>query len=93
MIEPYILALAAGLSLGTIFFGGLWWTIRIGARSQQPAVWFFLSFVLRMAIVLAGFYSVLAGDWRRLVVCLVGFVIARVMVMRLTRQQLEAGAK
>ena len=79
------LALSAGLLLGAIFFGGLWWTVRKGASSEQPAFWFLGSLLLRMSIALAGFYLVSGGHWERLLVCLVGFVIARLVVMRLTR--------
>ena len=38
----------AGLVLGAIFFGGLWWTVRKGLSSQQPALWFLGSMLLRM---------------------------------------------
>jgi F1F0 ATPase subunit 2 len=79
------LAFSAGLLLGAIFFGGLWWTVRKGASSQQPAFWFLGSLLLRMSIALAGFYLVSGGRWERLLVCLVGFVIGRLVVMRLTR--------
>ena len=79
------LALSAGLLLGAIFFGGLWWTVRKGASSEQPAFWFLGSLMLRMSIALAGFYFVSGGHWERLLVCLVGFVIARLIVTRLIR--------
>ena len=79
------LSLSAGMLLGTIFFGGLWWTVRKGVSSEQPAFWFFGSLLLRMSIVLAGFYFVSGGHWERLLLCLVGFVIARLVVTRLTR--------
>jgi F1F0 ATPase subunit 2 len=78
------LALVAGLLLGAIFFGGLWWTVRKGVAAKNPALWFLGSLLLRMGIVLAGFYFVGRGDWRRLVICLLGFIIARFTVMRLT---------
>ena len=52
------LALAAGVLLGAIFFGGLWWTVRKGVSSQRPALWFLGSLLLRMSIALAGFYFV-----------------------------------
>jgi len=45
--------------------------------------------LLRMGIVLAGFYFVGCGDWQRLVTCLLGFIIARFIVMRLTRMPIE----
>ena len=85
------LALMAGLLLGTIFFGGLWWTVRKGLSSKSPAVWFLGSLLLRMGIVLAGFYFIGRGDWQRLVVCLLGFIIARIIVMRLTRTPIDHG--
>ena len=83
------LALMAGLLLGAIFFGGLWWTVRKGISSKSPAFWFLGSMLLRMGLVLAGFYFVGRGDWQRLVACLLGFIIARLIVTRLTRTRIE----
>jgi F1F0 ATPase subunit 2 len=83
------LALAAGMLLGAIFFGGLWLTVRKGASSKQPALWFFGSLLLRMSIALAGFYFVSGGHWERLLLCLLGFVIARLAVTWLTRSSGE----
>ena len=84
-----VLALVVGFLLGTIFFGGLWWTVRKGMSSKSPALWFLGSMLLRMGIVLAGFYFIGRGDWQRLVVCLLGFIIARIIVIRLTRTPIE----
>jgi F1F0 ATPase subunit 2 len=62
------LALAAAFSLGAIFFGGLWWTVRKGVSSKQPALWFLGSLLLRTWLVLAGFYfvgrGIGSGCWR-----------------------------
>ena len=80
-----ILAWGAGLVLGAIFFGGLWWTVRKGVSSDRPALWFFGSLLLRTSMTLAGFYFASRGDWQRLLVCLLGFVMARLVVTRLTR--------
>ncbi|MEO7731455.1 MAG: ATP synthase subunit I [Kofleriaceae bacterium] len=79
-----ILACAAGLGLGAMFFGGLWWTLRKGVSSQRPALWFFGSLLLRLSITLSGFYLVSGRHWDRLLLCLAGFVIARLVVMGLT---------
>jgi F1F0 ATPase subunit 2 len=78
-------ALVGGLLLGAIFFGGLWWTVRNGVSSKQPALLFLGSLLLRTGIALAGFYFIGRGHWERLLVCLLGFVMARLFVMRLTR--------
>ena len=75
--------------LGAIFFGGLWWTVRKGVSSERPALWFLGSLLLRMSIALTGFYFVSGGHWERLLVCLLGFVIARLVVTRLTRPPAE----
>jgi F1F0 ATPase subunit 2 len=80
-----LLALIVGLMLGAIFFGGLWWTIRKGVSSKQPALWFLGSLLLRMSIVLTGFYLIGRGHWQRLVLSLVGFVVARLIMTWLTR--------
>lgn len=84
-----ILAGAAGLFFGAIFFGGLWWTVRKGVSSPRPALWFLGSLLLRMGAVLAGFYFVGGGQWQRLLGCLIGFVVARFAVLWLTRPPVE----
>jgi F1F0 ATPase subunit 2 len=78
------LACAGGLLLGAMFFGGLWWTLRRGLASGRPALWFFGSLLLRTSVTLSGFYLFARGDWERLLACLLGFAIARLMVTSLT---------
>jgi len=85
------LALAAGLFLGAIFFGGLWWTIRRGMSSPRPALWFFASLLLRTGITLAGIYLVGNGHWQRWLLCLLGFFLVRVVAWRQTRPSQEDG--
>ena len=87
------LALSAGVLLGGIFFGGLWWTVRKGVSSEQPAFWFFGSLLLRMGIVLAGFHFVSGGHWERLVLCLAGFVTGRLLVTWLTRSSVDSHSR
>jgi len=81
-----LFAVFAGVLLGGVFFGGLWLTVRRGLASQQPALWFLGSMLVRTAIAVSGFYFVMQGDWRRLAACLTGFLLARVCVLRLTRK-------
>lgn len=81
----WVLVVLAGVGLGAIFFGGLWWTVRKGVASRQPALWFLGSLLLRLGLVIAGFALVGGGDWRRLLLCLLGLLIGRIAVTRLTR--------
>ena len=80
-----VLTLVTGALLGSMFFGGLWWTVRKGVSSKQPALWFSGSLLLRTSITLTGFYFISRGHLDRLLVCLLGFFIARFIVVRLTR--------
>jgi F1F0 ATPase subunit 2 len=84
------LALCAGALLGAFFFGGLWWTVQKGVASDRPALWFLCSLLLRTGLILAAFYFVSQGHWLRLALCLLGFLIARVIIVkRLTRTPAE----
>ena len=78
-------ALIAGLLLGILFFGGLWWTVRKGIASSRPTRWFLGSLLLRTSLTLVGFYVVSDGQWLKLLMCLLGFTLARLLVTRLTR--------
>lgn len=80
-----VLAGLAGGLLGAFFFGGLWWTVCKSLASAKPALWMFASLLLRMGVTMTGFYFVSGGDWRRMLSCLVGFVMARQLLTRLTR--------
>jgi F1F0 ATPase subunit 2 len=84
MSDIPVLALAffAGASLGAFFFGGLWWTVQKGVSSEWPALWFLGSLLLRTSVVLAGFYLVAQAHWSRLAASFLGFLVARVIVVR-----------
>jgi F1F0 ATPase subunit 2 len=79
MIEALLLIWAwiAGMLLGTIFFGGLWWTVRRGLASRRPAVWFLGSIIVRLSIVMGGFLLFAGPHWPRLLLCAAGFTMAR----------------
>ena len=92
MNEPLTLGLAwvAGVGLGAVFFGGLWWTIRKGVSSRRPTLWFLGSLLLRTGLAVAGFYLVSGGHLERLLLCLLGFIMARLAVTWLTRSPKES---
>jgi F1F0 ATPase subunit 2 len=95
MNEAPILAgnLLAGILLGAFFFGGLWWTIRSRSPSQWSGLLFSASFLLRMTVAVTGFYVVSHGEWRKLLACLVGFLLARIAVTRLIRLPVAKSAR
>ncbi len=71
-----------GLCLGLFYFGGLWWTVRRLSRQRHAFLWLTLSFWVRSAVAVSGFYFIMAGDWKRLLVSLAGFVTIRILMVR-----------
>jgi F1F0 ATPase subunit 2 len=78
-------ALAAGLGLGTVFFGGLWLTLRRLSDSRQPGLLILGSLIARMGVALLGFYVVAGDSWHRLVSCAIGFFVVRSLMIRWLR--------
>ncbi len=77
-------AFATGGLLGAVFFAGLWWTVKKGLATKNPALWFAGSLVLRMGLILAGFYLISTDGWQGLTLCVLGFLTSRAVVMRCT---------
>jgi len=80
-----LVALLEGALLGVFFFAGLWWTVRKIESSKQVALLFLGSMLLRTSVVILGFYFILGDNWQRLLAGLLGFIIVRIIVTRLTR--------
>ena len=78
-----LLVLASGFLLGLAFFASLWFTVRRLPRSANPIPLLLLSGVLRLAGTLVAMGLLAAGDWQRLLVALLGFVLARILLVRL----------
>ncbi len=84
-ILAFAVTIVAGFILGIFFFGGLYWTVRIGMKSKNPAFLFVVSFFIRTSSVLAGFYFLLEGHWEKLVTSMIGFLLARILIMQLSK--------
>lgn len=80
-----IVAFVAGIALGIIFFGGLWFTVKKVIVAKTPVLWLSISFILRVSITALGFYMIGAGNWQNLLICLLGFIVARLAVIHFTK--------
>lgn len=77
-----LITFMGGIGLGAVFFGGLWLTTRsLRSVAANPAL-LILSFLLRVSIVLLGLFWMTGADWRYVLVCLAGFLLARSLVIR-----------
>jgi len=84
-----VFAIITGFLTGVLFFGGLWWTLKKVVTSQRAALWLICSMFLRVSITLAGFYFVSDAHWERILSCLLGFLLARTIVLRMTHEKME----
>jgi F1F0 ATPase subunit 2 len=85
-------AFAAGIALGAFYFIALWQTVRRLSQTTSPVRLMLTSFLLRMAVLLAGLYFVMGGHWERLALAMLGFIVMRkILTYRLGPQKvLEA---
>lgn len=78
----FILIFLAGIGLGVFFFGGLWITVQKGLQSKNASLIFMASLIVRVAVVMLGFYYVAINDWKKILICLLGFIVARFIITR-----------
>ena len=78
----FLATILVGCLLAGIYFGGLWWTVRCLPDARRPWLWYFGSLLVRLALVLSGFWIVIAhGDWPLLAACFLGFVGLRTVLV------------
>jgi F1F0 ATPase subunit 2 len=92
MVSTDILLLVAsffaGVGLGIFFFGALWITVAALPRLKHPIAVAGLSFLVRLAVVAVVLYLLGAGgQWLRLLAALVGFLIARSVLVAIVRRK------
>lgn len=68
--------------MGSLYFYGLWWTVRQMIDNQHPYRLMLLSFVIRSVLVMGGFYLLLLWGWQILAIGLLGFIAARMVVVK-----------
>ena len=88
MIDHILFILSAfvpGVALGSFYFGSLWMTVRQLPTTAYPTRLFIGSWLCRIIITLLGFYLVMNGQWQRALICLGGFVTARIVLTHFWR--------
>ena len=75
-----VLSFFVGLAMGALFFGGLWWTVQKMTASRNPQLISGISFLLRAAVVMAGFYLLVGQGMSGMIAALAGFIVARTYI-------------
>ena len=66
-----------GALLGTIYFGGLYFSTRKIAEVKHPALLMVISFILRMGILVGVFFYVSKGGYQDMLLTLIGVILIR----------------
>lgn len=75
------LMVPVGAALGAAYLAALWINVRQVTRARHPGVVLAIGTAARITFLLGAFYLVTGGHWQRLVACLLGFLLARLIVM------------
>lgn len=75
-------AAAWGALLGLFYFGGLWWTLKYLPGRSCPKTLLALSFVIRTALVLLGFWIVLRKEILPFLFTIVAFFLVRFLLVK-----------
>lgn len=90
---PYtelLITACLGVLLGSLYFGGLWLTVRRATRWRYAGLAMMASLLIRLALVGAGLYVLADGQWQRYVAALPGLMLARWWwVRRMAPQKVE----
>jgi len=81
-ILKLIAVFAGGVALGVFYFGGLWLTVRLLSNSATTPLLVTASYIARTALVLGGIYWLTGGQWRAVLICIGGMLIARSCIIR-----------
>lgn len=70
-----------GFLIGIVYFGGLYYSTRKFKDVKNPAIFMFLSFIIRMAVLIAGFYYLAKIDYKNVLIGLIGVILVRFIMI------------
>ncbi|MEK6238668.1 MAG: ATP synthase subunit I [Planctomycetales bacterium] len=76
-------AAATGMTLGGFYFGSLWWTVRRATQARRPSRLLIASFLIRVTVFAVGCAAVSGGRGEGVFACLLGFLAARAIAIRI----------
>ncbi|MDX1567261.1 MAG: ATP synthase subunit I [Longimicrobiales bacterium] len=90
MVTEVVGGLLAGGTLGGLYFGALWLTVRRIPHASRPGLLVAVSYLVRLAALAGGFYVVVRlGGGTALVAGLVGLLAARQLLVGSVGKELD----
>lgn len=89
-IIQYLLAVPAGILVGILYFGGLYYTLRRVTSGKGGAFFTVFSFIVRLAILGAALVGIaLAWGWPQLLAAGAAAILVRVVMAQRIRSELK----
>lgn len=79
---------AAGLVLGGLYFGGLWWSVARLKKVERKKLFLFISWVVRSVLLCGGLYALAVYDAQALLSGAAGLLAARFAIVRFVKRRL-----
>ena len=73
-------AFLIGISLGLVFFGGLYWTVQKLADAKHPSLLMTVSLLFRMTALLAVLFYVSKDGYQSVLFAMAGMLLVRVVM-------------
>lgn len=81
-VQSVLVSFSAGVLAGIFNYAALWITVSKLPSSRRPSLLGVTSFILRMTVILAVFYLIIRVNWQSLLICLLGFLMVRSLILR-----------
>lgn len=79
-----IVAFIVGILVGSLFFGGLYLTVKKLTSLKYPALFMMLSLIVRLVILAGGIYLIMDGGIKNVLSAMAGIILVRfVMIAKL----------
>jgi F1F0 ATPase subunit 2 len=85
MLLELVIASAAGLLVGALYFAGLWWAVRRLVHTRHATIGLFASTLVRLLLLLGALFWIMDGRWQRLLAAVAGVIVARAVATRAAR--------
>ncbi|MGB5823838.1 MAG: ATP synthase subunit I [Proteocatella sp.] len=82
-----LIVFITGIGFGIIFFGGLHYTVKLITKVRNPALLIAGSLIIRMAVLVFGFYYIRDGSYLNMPVALMGVILVRIVMTQTSKRQ------
>lgn len=83
VLSPFFVTVGfiVGAVIGTLYFGGLWWSVKRIKNVERKKMFLFLSWLVRSVFLCGGLFILARYDAQMLISGAVGLLVARFLIV------------